>query len=289
MKPVGFKKSKGLIKVDGVYFRYDNLNDNKWVLKDINLQAWEGEFIAIVGANGSGKSTLLKILNGLLLPDRGSVLVDGLATSDPDKLIRIRQWVQMVFQVPEAQIVGTTVEEDLAFGPENLGLPYDEIEKRIEEASKKVGIWDLKERDSHTLSGGQKQMLAIGSAVTMKPRWLLLDEPTSMLDPESKKMVFELVLELWHAGMGIILATHSMEEALIADRIVLLKDGVILVNDVPQIVFSGNEIYLSNLELPEVLVLARELKKYWKGLKDFYRSKTELIEDVLKQIHGNSS
>lgn len=310
MRPEEHFNKRGCIEVLEMYFRYNSTDFHKpeieeniktdsglrvehekkgnlskgWVLKNINLQIKEGEFIAIVGANGSGKSTLLKTLNALLLPTRGKVVVDGLDSSESENIIQIRQWVQMVFQVPESQIVGTTVEEDLAFGPENLGLPYEEIKKRIDETSKKVGIYKLRDRDTHTLSGGQKQMLAIGSAVAMRPRWLLLDEPTSMLDPVSRKDVFDLILGLWKEGMGIVLTTHSMEEVLLADRVIVLKEGMILMDDIPRVVFSEDSIFESNLEIPQILILAKKLKKYWPGLKDFYREKTELIEDMLRFV-----
>jgi len=223
-----------------------------------------GEFLAVIGPNGSGKSTLAQHLNGLLLPTEGEVLVDGIATStaDSDQIWEIRRQVGMVFQNPDNQLVATTVEEDVAFGPENLGLPSALIRERVDWALEQVGMSHLSRAEPHKLSGGQKQRVAIAGVLAMKPKCIVLDEPTAMLDPQGRLEVWETLRGLQQQGITIILVTHFMEEAARAQRILVLSQGSLALCGSPQEVFGhGQKLSQLGLELPQIAELGHELRK----------------------------
>ncbi|HHY98447.1 MAG TPA: energy-coupling factor transporter ATPase [Firmicutes bacterium] len=232
-------------------------------LVDICLTVKKGEFVVIIGHNGSGKSTLAKHLNALLLPDSGRVLVDGLDTRDPANLWKIRQTVGMVFQNPDNQIVATTVEEDVAFGPENLGVPSDEIRARIDQALEIVDMTRFKKHAPHLLSGGQKQRVAIAGVIAMRPACVVLDEPTAMLDPSGRAEVMSTVKKLnKEEGMTVVHITHFMDEAVMGDRVIVMEQGKIVMDGTPRSVFSNVSILRDlHLDVPQVTELASELRK----------------------------
>lgn len=226
----------------------------------MNLEIEAGDFLCILGANGSGKSTLARLLNALLLPTEGQVLVDGMDTRDPSKTWPIRQAVGLVFQNPDNQIVGTVVEEDIAFGLENLGFPSPEIRRRVEWALEKVRMLSYRNHPPHMLSGGQKQRVAIAGILAMKPRCIVLDEPTSLLDPKGRGEVRELLLELNREGITIILITHLIEEAMLAGRVLVLDQGKIALLGAPEEVLSKtDELRTYHLEPPLTVRLAQAL------------------------------
>ncbi|NLB51523.1 MAG: energy-coupling factor transporter ATPase [Syntrophomonadaceae bacterium] len=214
-----------MICIQNLSFSYP---DQEPVLKNIDLNIAEGDYIAVIGPNGSGKTTLIKHLNALLLPSAGEVLVDGLSTSNPKNLPEIRRRVGMIFQNPDNQIVGMSVEEDVAFGPGNLGLPPKEVRKRVDEALEKVGLTNYKSRPPYTLSGGQKQLLAIAGVLAMDSRYIVLDEPTASLDPQSNYKVLNLLKKLNYEGIGIIHVTHNMDDLIIANRLLVMDQGKLI-------------------------------------------------------------
>jgi energy-coupling factor transport system ATP-binding protein len=248
-------------------------------LRGINLTIYRGEFVALVGANGSGKSTLARHLNGLLLPSGGTVWVDGLLTSDPRSLWRIRQKVGMVFQNPDNQLVATTVEEDVAFGPENLGVPPQEIRRRVDEALTTVGLWELRLHPPHRLSGGQKQLVAIAGALAMRSECLVLDEPTSMLDPLGRRQVLSTLHRLnAEEGLTILLITQSMAEAATAQRAIVLEDGRIALNGSPREVFTQVErLRALRLDVPPMAEIAHELRRRGMPLPEAILSVEEMV------------
>jgi len=222
----------------------------------ISLDIEKGSFVAIVGMNGSGKSTLAKCFNGLLTPTSGDVIVDGFNTKDEDHLWDVRRRVGMVFQNPDNQIVSSVVEDDVAFGPENLGVEPAEIRRRVDEALKKVGMYDLKDKGAHMLSGGQKQRVAIAGAVAMRPECIVFDEPTAMLDPRGRESVMEIVKELNSEGITCIMITHFMSEVEQADRVIVLKDGRLLCDRKPSELFTDRAmIDEAGLERPALIEL----------------------------------
>ncbi len=231
-------------------------------LDGVSLSVEKGEYVAVVGANGSGKSTLAKCLNALLIPTRGQVLVDNLDTKDPTAVWGIRQRVGMVFQNPDNQLVATVVEEDVAFGPENLGLPPAEIRRRVEEALRVVDMWDYRDHAPHLLSGGQKQRVAIAGILAMRPACLILDEATAMLDPLGRTEVLGTIARLnREEGITILHITHAMEEAALARRIVALADGRVVLDGPPAEIFARPDALLRlRLTLPPVPALAQELR-----------------------------
>ena len=222
----------------------------------ISLDIEKGSFVAIVGMNGSGKSTLAKCFNGLLTPTSGDVTVDGFNTKDEDHLWDVRRRVGMVFQNPDNQIVSSVVEDDVAFGPENLGVEPEEIRRRVDEALKRVGMYDLKDKGAHMLSGGQKQRVAIAGAVAMRPECIVFDEPTAMLDPRGRESVMEIVKELNSEGITCIMITHFMSEVEQADRVIVLKDGRLLCDRKPTDLFTDRAmIDEAGLEMPALIEL----------------------------------
>lgn len=246
-------------------FKYDG--EDEFVLKDINISFKQGEMTAVLGHNGCGKSTFAKHLNAILLPSGGTVYIDGIDTKDENRIYDIRQRVGMVFQNPDNQIVATIVEEDVAFALENLGVEPNEIRRRVDEALKAVGMYEYRMHAPHQLSGGQKQRVAIAGIIAMRPRCIVLDEPTAMLDPKGRSEVMKTVKELNSKyGITIILITHYMEEAAQCERIIVMDKGKVLMDDSPKQVFSRVEEFKAvGLDVPQVTELIYELNKY--GLK----------------------
>ncbi len=246
----------------------------------VDLAVKAGDFIAILGHNGSGKSTLAKHINAILVPTEGTLYVDGKDTRDESKVWEIRQAAGMVFQNPDNQIIGTIVDEDVGFGPENMGLPREEIWKRVEKSLKAVGMWEYRSHSPNKLSGGQKQRVAIAGVVAMRPKCIVLDEPTAMLDPNGRKEVIETVRELNRTqGVTVILITHYMEEVIHADRVIVMDDGKIVMQGTPREIFSQVEKLKSyRLDVPQVTLLAHELKQAGLDLPDGILSVKELTE-----------
>ena len=233
------------------------------VLDNINLEIEAGSFVAILGHNGSGKSTLAKHINALLTPTQGKLWVDGLDTSDPDNLLDIRGKVGMLFQNPDNQIVASVVEEDVAFGPENMGIPPQEIRERVDRALKMVGMYDLREHSPHLLSGGQKQRVAIAGIIAMMPRCIVLDEATAMLDPVGRRETVDTIRTLNEKyGITVVLITHHMDEAAQAQRLIVMAGGKIIDDGPPKEVFQHVEtLRASGLAVPETVALLYELRK----------------------------
>lgn len=255
-----------LIKFDNVSFSYETEDENgnpktEKVLENFNFSIEEGSFVAILGHNGSGKSTVAKLTNGILFADEGTVTVDSILARDDDTIYDIRKTVGMVFQNPDNQIVSSIVEEDVAFGVENIGIPSDECRKRVDEALKTVGMYEYRLRTPSKLSGGQKQRVAVAGIIAMKPKCIVLDEPTAMLDPSGRKEVIDTVIKLnREEGITIVLITHYMDEAVKADRVVVMDDGKIKLDGTPEQVFSDtNKIKSLSLEVPQSTELVSRL------------------------------
>ena len=276
---------KPIIEFQNVSFRYDSEEEGvqlPLVAENLNLQIHEGEFVAILGHNGSGKSTLAKLTNAILLPTSGKVLVDGMDTSDEDLKIKIRQTVGMVFQNPGNQIVATIVEEDVAFGPENLGVEPKEIRRRVDESLKAVGMYEFRKREPHRLSGGQKQRVAIAGIIAMLPRCIVLDEPTAMLDPRGRQEVMSTMLKLnREMGMTVVFITHFMDEAVQADRVVVMDDAKIIMDGKPKEVFKQVErLEEIRLDVPQPTKLAQLLRQEGYDLPDDILDVDECIEKL---------
>ena len=254
------------ISVEHLAYSYPGVDNTPGVavFEDMNLSIEEGSFVAILGGNGCGKSTLAKHFNSILLPCGGKVYVCGMDTSDEEKLISIRRRVGMVFQNPDNQIVANVVEEDVAFGPENLGVASPMIRKRVDSALQQVGMYDYREHAPHLLSGGQKQRIAIAGIIAMEPKCIILDEPTAMLDPRGRKEVMDTILKLNRdKGITVVLITHHMDEAAKAHRVVVLSDGKVAADGTPKEVFSQVELLHSiRLAAPETVELCNELNKH---------------------------
>jgi len=279
------KKEKNIIEVNNVSFVYRGNDQDKpdvKALEDINIGIKEGEFIAVLGRNGSGKSTLAKLFNALLLPTSGTVIVDGINTLNEEMLWDIRSTAGMVFQNPDNQIVGTVVEEDVAFGPENLGVPPQEIRKRVDEALEIIGLSEYKKHAPHLLSGGQKQRVAIAGILAMKPKCIVLDEATAMLDPIGRKEVMSILKKLnSQENITIVHITHHMDEAVEADRVLVIDKGKCVIIGTPKEVFSDVErIKGLGLDVPQVTELLYELNKA--GCK--FPSGVLTVEEALKCI-----
>ena len=257
---------------------------------DLDIKA--GDFVAILGHNGSGKSTLAKHMNAILLPTEGTLYVDGKDTRDESKLWEIRQTAGMVFQNPDNQIIGTIVEEDVGFGPENMGVPTVEIWKRVEQSLKSVGMWEYRSHSPNKLSGGQKQRVAIAGVVAMRPKCIVLDEPTAMLDPNGRKEVIRTVRELnRQEHVMVILITHYMEEVIEADRVIVMDQGRIVMQGTPREVFSHvEELKGYRLDVPQETLVAYELQKAGIPLPNGILTTEELIRELekVKQTHTGS-
>ena len=256
---------KQAVSVENLTYEYPGSEESPvvQVFEGLNLQIREGSFVAVLGHNGCGKSTLAKHFNAILLPTGGSVHVFGMDTREEDLLIAIRRTVGMVFQNPDNQIVSNVVEEDVAFAPENLGVDPAEIRRRVDEALKLVGMYQYREHAPHMLSGGQKQRIAIAGVIAMRPKCIVLDEPTAMLDPQGRREVLATISRLnKDQGMTVVLITHHMPEAVLADRVIVMSDGGVIADGTPQQVFTQVELLQSvGLTVPETTMLLHELNK----------------------------
>lgn len=255
-----------IITVDNLIFEYGSGTEEKGInvraVDDVSFEIERGSFTAIIGKNGSGKSTLAKNLNGLLVPTEGAVYVGGYDTRDDKYIWNIRQMAGMVFQNPDNQLVSAIVEDDVAFGPENLGVPPEEIRRRVDKALEDVNMGAFKKKAPHLLSGGQKQRIAIAGVVAMKPQCIIFDEPTAMLDPKGRKEIMAIIDELHSEGITVVLITHFMEETVNADRLIIMHEGKILLDGAPQEVFSHAELLHSvNLDVPLMAELSELLRK----------------------------
>lgn len=286
-----------IISAENVDFHYSNEfeeNENapvKQVLKGVSLDIKKGEFTAILGHNGSGKSTIAKHMNAILLPCGGKVYVDGIDTSNEERLFDIRQRVGMVFQNPDNQIVATIVEEDVAFALENLGVPPDEMRERVDDALKSVGMYEYREHSPHQLSGGQKQRVAIAGIIAMRPDCIVLDEPTAMLDPHGRRSVLRTIRKLnSEFGITIVLITHYMDEAAQADRIVVMDNGKIIMDNVPKEVFSNVELMKKiGLDVPQVTELMYLLGQNGLPSDTHIIDEEECTEALIKLLTGEST
>lgn len=252
---------KPIIQVKDVHYKYDGEEDLSPVLDGTSLEIFEGSFVVILGHNGSGKSTLAKHLNGILVPNEGCVLIDGMDTRDESKILDIRRTVGMVFQNPDNQMVASVVEDDVAFAPENLGVPSAEIRVRVDEALKLVDMYDYRLHAPHLLSGGQKQRVAIAGVIAMQPRCIVLDEPTAMLDPAGRHEVIDTIKRLCREnGLTIVLITHHMNEAIDADRVFVMSSGRVVSEGTPEEVFSNVEtLKAEGLTVPDTAELLWQL------------------------------
>lgn len=255
---------ENMIRIENLTFEYmhDEEGEEQVVLKNLNLEIKKGSFTAILGRNGSGKSTLAKNMNGLLLPTGGAVYVKNWNTSDQETIWDVRQAAGMVFQNPDNQLVSSIVEDDVAFGPENLGVDPEDIRKRVDKALSSVNMGKFRRKSPHMLSGGQKQRIAIAGVVAMKPECIIFDEATAMLDPKGREEIMDIVKELNEEGITVICITHFMDEAVQADRIIVLEQGEILLDGTPREVFAQEGVLIeANLELPLAVDLAGRLRK----------------------------
>lgn len=264
------------------YLKYDdngNVEDTFRAVNGVDLDIQEGQFIAILGHNGSGKSTLAKHMNALLLPTEGTLWVDGMDTQQEGELWKIRQRAGMVFQNPDNQIIGTVVEEDVGFGPENMGVPTEEIWQRVDDSLKAVAMTKYRHHSPNKLSGGQKQRVAIAGVVAMEPKCIVLDEPTAMLDPNGRKEVLRAVKELnKRKGVTVILITHYMEEVIEADQVFVMDSGNVVMTGTPREIFSQVETLKKyRLDVPQVTLLAYELKKAGVEIPDGILTIEELV------------
>ncbi len=250
-----------MISLNNVSFRFDE--ESPWVLNQVNLTINQGEFVALLGKNGSGKSTLARLLNGLFLPTEGSVIVDDMDTKDTKKLWDIRQKVGLVFQNPDNQIVAAVVEDDVAFGPENIGVLPVEIRRRVDEALNTVGMYQHRKKSPHLLSGGQKQRIAIAGVLAMHPQYIVLDEPTAMLDPKGRKEVMNAISRInREAGITVILITHNMEEAALADRAIILERGRVFCDKNTKELFRDESLLKEcSLDVPDTVSLIKRLQE----------------------------
>lgn len=285
----------GIIKAKNVvheFFRRDeegNVESITTALDHVNLDVKAGQFIAILGHNGSGKSTLAKHINALLTPTEGVIWVDGMDVLDEDNTIPIRKTAGMVFQNPDNQIIGTVVEEDVGFGPENLGVPTDEIWQRVEESLKAVGMIEYRHHSPNKLSGGQKQRVAIAGVVAMEPKCIVMDEPTAMLDPVGRREVLKTVHKLRkQKKVTVILITHYMEEVVDADKIFVMDHGKVVMEGSPKEIFSKvDELKSYRLDVPQVTILADELRKCGLDIPKGILRKEELVEAVERLTSEN--
>ena len=267
------------------YQKYDeegNVCETKRAVDGVELDVKKGDFVAILGHNGSGKSTLAKHINALLLPNEGEVWVAGMNTKEESYVWDIRQSAGMVFQNPDNQIIGTVVEEDVGFGPENMGIPTEEIWVRVEEALKAVGMYKYRKHSPNRLSGGQKQRVAIAGIVAMHPQCIVLDEPTAMLDPNGRKEVIRAVRALnLVEDITVLLITHYMEEVVHADKVIVMDEGKIVMQGTPKEIFSHvEELKALRLDVPQVTLLAHELKKKGLPLSDGILTIEELVNEL---------
>lgn len=281
------------IRVENVNFKYTGADDElaPEVLSDVSMTVAKGEFLALLGHNGSGKSTLAKHFNAMLLPTSGKVYVDGMDSTDDAMKYKIRREVGLVLQNPDNQLVASIVEEDVAFGPENLGIPPEEIRHRVDDALNAVGMYEYRDHAPHKLSGGQKQRIAIAGILAMQPQCIVLDEPTAMLDPRGRQEVLATVSKLnKEKGITIILITHNMDEATLADRIIVMDSGKPVLEGTPRQVFSQVELLKSlRLDVPQATELAYELRKEGFPLPDGILTEEECAAAIALQIKQNAT
>ncbi|MDU5526094.1 MAG: energy-coupling factor transporter ATPase [Finegoldia magna] len=271
------KKDTNIIEIKNLSFQYEG--SSKKVIKNLNIDIKEGEFICVLGHNGSGKSTLAKLINAQFIPTEGDILVGNMNTKDDDSLWNIREMCGMVFQNPDNQLVATIVEEDVAFGPENLGVPREELRKRVDDCLELVGMTEYKRHSPALLSGGQKQRIAIAGILAMNPKCLLMDEPTAMLDPQGRKDILDTVLKLREMGKTIIHITHYMEECVNADRIIVINEGDVVLEGTPREVFSNVEQMKEiGLDVPEPTEISYLLNKSNINVRRDVLTVDELVE-----------
>ena len=271
------------------YVRRDeegNIEETLMALDHLNLTVKPGKFIAVLGHNGSGKSTFAKHVNALLEPTGGSLWVNGMDVTDEENIFAIRQSAGMVFQNPDNQIIASVVQEDVGFGPENIGVPTDEIWERVEKSLKAVGMWEYREHSPNKLSGGQKQRVAIAGVMAMEPKCIVLDEPTAMLDPDGRKEVLEAVHELNRSkGVTVILITHYMEEVVDADYVFVMDQGKVVMEGEPREIFSHvQELKSHRMDVPQITLLAHELKEAGMDLPDGILTRKELIAAIKEAV-----
>ena len=279
----------GIIKTSKLIFDYirrdeeENIEEVNRAIDDVSIEIKEGEFVAVLGHNGSGKSTFAKQLDAILLPTDGTVWIQGLDTSKEENLWEVRKKTGMVFQNPDNQIIGNIVEEDVGFGPENMGIPTDEIWKRVDESLEAVGMTAYRMKSPNKLSGGQKQRVAIAGVMAMRPQCIVLDEPTAMLDPNGRQEVVKTVHELnRQEGITVVLITHYMEEVIHADRVIVMDDGRVVMDGTPREIFSRvEELKSYRLDVPQVTELAYELQKNGVDLPDGILTMEELMKYLL--------
>lgn len=269
-----------IISVQNITFAYTREEGAEMVkaIDGVSFEIEPGSFTAIIGKNGSGKSTLAKNLNGLLLPTEGDILVADYNTKDDAHIWDVRQTAGMVFQNPDNQLVSAIVEDDVAFGPENLGVDPQEIRQRVDQALEAVNMGQFKNKAPHLLSGGQKQRIAIAGVVAMKPRCIIFDEPTAMLDPKGRKEIMAIIDELHQEGITVVLITHFMEEAVRADRVIIMNEGKLLLDGTPAEVFAQGQLMKSvNLDVPPIVELADELRAVGIAVPDEIITEEEMV------------
>lgn len=279
----------GIIKASKLIFEYirrdeeDKIEEVNRAIDEMDVDIQAGDFVAILGHNGSGKSTFAKHINGILLPTEGTVWISGMDTKDASKIWEVRKTAGMVFQNPDNQIIGNIVEEDVGFGPENIGVPTEEIWKRVDESLEAVGMTAYRLKSPNKLSGGQKQRVAIASVMAMRPQCIVLDEPTAMLDPNGRKEVIRTARELnRREKITVLLITHYMEEVVDADRVIVMDDGRIVMDGTPREIFARvDELKSYRLDVPQVTELAYELKKAGMPLPDGILTRQELLDSLL--------
>ena len=281
--------TENILEFQNVSFRYEGSSEKEQLplaVRDVSFSVKKGDFVAILGHNGSGKSTLAKLSNSILLPESGKVLVNGMDTADESLSCDIRRTVGVVFQNPDNQIVASVVEEDVAFGPENLGVPPEEIRKRVDNALKAVGMYEYRKHEPHKLSGGQKQRVAIAGMIAMLPECIVLDEPTAMLDPRGRKEVMDTILKLnREMGMTVVFITHFMEEAVRASRVIVMDNAEILMDGTPREVFrQADRVKAAGLDVPKPAELARALQKRGVPMPDDILTASEFTEYFLKRF-----
>lgn len=282
------EKIVGIVQAKDLTFEYirrdeeGNVEGITTAVDNVNIDIKAGDFVAVLGHNGSGKSTFAKHLNALVMPTEGTVYVDGMDTKDADNTLKVRQTAGMVFQNPDNQIVGTLVDEEVGFGPENIGVPTEEIWERVEKSLKAVSMYKFRNASPNKLSGGQKQRVAIAGIVAMKPKCIVLDEPTAMLDPLGRKEVIHVLHELnKKEGVTIILITHYMEEVIDADHVFVMDNGKVVMEGTPRQIFSQvDKLKELRLDVPQVTELAYELKKEGLPVKDGIIRNEEFVEEI---------
>ena len=284
---------KSFIEANSISFSYPAYDDviPPLVLDGVSISIEEGEFVAVLGHNGSGKSTLAKHFNAILVPGEGEVSVNGIKTAEESRLFEIRQEVGMVFQNPDNQIVATIIEEDVAFALENLGVPPKEIRERVDDALKKVDMYEYRLHAPNQLSGGQKQRIAIAGIVAMRPKCVVLDEPTAMLDPKGRREVMETIKQLnKELGITVVLITHYMDEAAMCDRVAIVDDGKVIMDSTPREVFAKvDEIKKIGLDVPQVTELCHELKKEGFDLPECVLTEEECVAALEKLLKGGEN